>query len=79
MMRSLLAGSVLVLTSMLSLSPLSSPCLGQIPAKRSQPAFNLFSVEQDVEIGRQAAVEAENQLPLFNDPAVNRYLNRIVQ
>lgn len=78
MMRSL-ATSSLVLASTLSLSPLIAPCTGQTPAKRSQPAFNLFSVEQDVEIGRQAAAEAETQLPLFNDPTVNRYLNRVVQ
>lgn len=74
-----LATSALVLTSTLSLSPLIAPCTGQTPTKRSQPAFNLFSVEQDVEIGRQAAAEAEKQLPLFNDATVNRYLNRIVQ
>ena len=30
--------------------------------------FNVFSVEQDVEIGRQSAAEAERQLPLLRDP-----------
>ena len=74
-----LATSAFVLTSTLSLSPLITPCAGQTPTKRSQPAFNLFTVEQDVEIGRQAAAEAEKQLPLFNDAAVNRYLNRVIQ
>jgi Zn-dependent protease with chaperone function len=78
MLRSLVSSAV-VLTSTLALSPLNSACIAQTPAKRAQPAFNLFSVEQDVEIGRQAAAEAEAQLPLFNDAAVNRYLNRIIQ
>src|SRR6185503_10193190 len=43
-----------------------------------QPGFNLFSVSQDVEIGKQSAVEAEKQLRLLNDANTNRYLNRIV-
>ena len=42
------------------------------------PGFNLFSVEQDVEIGRQSAVEAERQLPLLRDRNVDRYLNQII-
>lgn len=78
MMRFLTAPIVL-LASTVALSPMSSPSEAQSTAKRSPSAFNLFSVEQDVEIGRQAAVEAEKQLPLLNDASVNRYLNRIVQ
>jgi Zn-dependent protease with chaperone function len=42
-------------------------------------SFNLYSVEQDVEIGRQSATEVEAKVPLLNDAAVDRYLNRIVQ
>ncbi len=44
-----------------------------------QSAFNLLSVQQDVEIGKQAAVEAERQLPLLNDRVTDRYLNQIIQ
>jgi hypothetical protein len=36
-------------------------------------------VEQDIEIGRQSAVEAERQLPLLNDRNVDRYLNEIIR
>lgn len=39
--------------------------------------FNLFSPEQDVEIGQQSAAEAERQLPIVNDASVNAYINRI--
>ena len=35
-----------------------------------RPGFNIFSVEQDVEIGRESAVEVEKQLPLLNDSTV---------
>jgi Zn-dependent protease with chaperone function len=39
--------------------------------------FNVFSVEQDVEIGRQSAAEAERQLPLLRDSAVQGYVERV--
>jgi predicted Zn-dependent protease len=42
-------------------------------------ALNLFSVEQDVRLGRQAAGQAERQLPMIHDGAVEGYLNAIVQ
>jgi Zn-dependent protease with chaperone function len=41
-------------------------------------AFNLFTVEQDVEIGRESAAEAERTLTLLGDASVDRYLNQIV-
>jgi hypothetical protein len=44
-----------------------------------KPGFNLFSAEQDLEIGRQSAGEAERQLPVMNDREVNDYINRIGQ
>ena len=61
--------------------PARSPCW---PSSRSLPAaakptayrpgFNLFCPQQDVEIGRQSAAEAERQLPLLRDRAVDGYL-----
>ena len=58
---------------------LSAPCLAQTTTKEPTPGFNLFSVNQDIEIGRQSALEAERQLPLLNNRNVDTYLNRIVQ
>lgn len=43
------------------------------------PGWNMFSAQQDVEIGAQSAAEAERQLPLLNDRQVNDYINRIGQ
>jgi beta-barrel assembly-enhancing protease len=43
------------------------------------PGWNMFSAQQDVEIGAQSAQEAERQLPLVNDADVNAYVNRIGQ
>jgi hypothetical protein len=44
---------------------------------------NPIEIQKDVELGRQAAAEAERQLPLMNDPEVEEYIdsigNRLVQ
>ena len=52
--------------------------LAQSTVKQPQPGFNLFTVSQDVEIGRQSAVEAEKQLRLLNDRNTDAYLTRII-
>ena len=41
-------------------------------------AINLFSVQQDAQIGRQAAADAERQLPMVRERNVEGYLNAIV-
>ncbi len=43
------------------------------------PGWNMFSPQQDVEIGQQSAVEAERQLPILNDRNVESYVNNIGQ
>jgi Zn-dependent protease with chaperone function len=43
------------------------------------PGWNMFSPQQDVEIGAQSAAEAERQLPLVRDAEVEAYVNRIGQ
>ena len=55
---------------LLSLTPLWSQT-------EVRPGFNIFSVEQDVEIGRESAVEVEKQLPLLNDSTVQGYIEKI--
>ena len=50
-----------------------------LTAARPAAAINLFSVGQDEQIGRQAARDAERQLPMVRDASVERYVNAIVQ
>jgi hypothetical protein len=45
----------------------SSPSAGS-----ASSSFNLFTPEQDVEIGRQSAAEAEKQLPMLGDASADR-------
>ena len=46
---------------------------------RIRPGFNLFSVEQDQEIGRQSAAQVERQLPLLSDTSTDQYVNAIAK
>ena len=50
---------------------LVSPAWGQTKVK---PGFNLFSAEQDVEIGKQSATEVEKQLPVLKNSMVQNYV-----
>ena len=60
-LRRCVAWGLLATTSALTLSAVSAQT-------KVKPGFNLFSAEQDVEIGRQSAAEAERQLPILRDP-----------
>ena len=47
------------------------PLVARGQTSPATPGFNLFSVEQDVEIGRQSAVQAERQLPMLKNRNVD--------
>jgi len=42
---------------------------------RFKPGFNLFSPQQDVQVGREASAEVEKQLPLVKDAQLERYVS----
>lgn len=44
---------------------------------RVEPGFNLFTHEQDVEIGEQSAREVEQQFPVIDERDVSRYVDRL--
>jgi beta-barrel assembly-enhancing protease len=57
-------------------------CLAFIPAAPAQrtqlkPGWNMFSPQQDVELGKRAALDAEKQLPMCNAPRVDAYLAQL--
>jgi Zn-dependent protease with chaperone function len=74
MKRTIRVPSVLLASALV----LCAPLVARAATSHATPGFNLFTVEQDVEIGRQSAVEAERQLPMLNDRDVDRYLSKIV-
>ena len=44
-----------------------------------KPGWNMFSTQQDVEVGQQVSRDAERQLPMLNDSRVDNYLNKLGQ
>ena len=57
-------------------------CLPFVPAARAQrtklkPGWNMFSPQQDVDLGKRAALDAAKQLPLCDAPKVDAYLTRL--
>ena len=46
---------------------------------RVKPGFNLFSANQDVQVGRQSAAQVERQVPILRNDAATRLVNRIGQ
>jgi beta-barrel assembly-enhancing protease len=42
-----------------------------------KPGFNMFTVQQDIDIGRQSAGQIEGQLPMVTNPAVTQYVSRL--
>lgn len=65
------AASVVAVLTFASLAGAATPT-------QVKPGFNLFSVQQDVEIGQQSAAQAEHQLRMVRDRSVDDYLNEIV-
>lgn len=54
---------------------------GSLFAERTQlkRGMNMYSIEQDKELGQQASAEADKAFPLVNDSQVTSYINRLGQ
>jgi predicted Zn-dependent protease len=49
----------------------------RMPGTPLRPGFNLFTRQQDVELGREAAVEVRKQVKITHDPFLQDYVSRI--
>ena len=49
----------------------------QADRTKLKPGWNLFSPQQDIELGSKVSKDAERQLQLCDDPQVDAYLNRL--
>lgn len=61
----------------LGLVALSPVLMHAVERLSFRPGFNLFSPDQDVEMGQHAAEEVEKQLPLIRDSQVAGYVNNL--
>jgi len=57
------------------LAAVSQPALAQ--RRQPRPGWNVFSVEQDIQLGKEAAAEIEKQVRLVDDRELNDYFQRI--
>ena len=71
--RSLRQALALVVTLMLALAPVAWAD-GRTVLK---PGWNMYSPQQDVEVGQQVSRDAERQVPMLNDSRVDNYLNSL--
>jgi beta-barrel assembly-enhancing protease len=53
----------------------SHPALAQRTSLK--PGMNSFTPQQDIELGRKAAHEVEQKMPMCNDPKVDAYLTKV--
>ncbi|HUM04240.1 MAG TPA: M48 family metallopeptidase [Terriglobales bacterium] len=44
---------------------------------RFQPGFNLFSKQQDVQLGQESAAQVRKQMTVIKDPVLTEYVNRV--
>src|ERR1043165_8404231 len=50
---------------------------GGRPAPHFKPGFNLFTPEQDMELGRRSAQQIAQQVPLLRDEKINNYVSQL--
>ena len=60
----------------LVLAPVQTALAERTPLK---PGWNMFTPDQDVQIGKEASQQAEKQVPLLNNRRVDDYLSRLGQ
>ncbi len=71
-----------VVARVLGLALVASLCLLMVPGSRAQrtqykAAFNFYSPQDDIQLGKQVAMDAEKQLPPCNAPKVDAYLTEL--
>lgn len=54
----------------------STLAFAQGPTK-FHPGFNLFSKEQDVQLGQESAAEVRKKMPIIHDPFLTAYVNKV--
>lgn len=63
--------------AILALVALGASCAARQPGAPIKPGFNVYSKEQDVQIGRQAAAEIRQQVDVVQDGALQDYVRSI--
>ena len=65
------------LTGCVTIGAFAAPVGAQVAIKRSPSGFNLFSMEQDLDVGRQSSLEIERTFPLVTSVRTAQFMNSI--
>lgn len=66
-----------VFVTIVALIAVSTSALAQL--QKLKPGWNLFTVDQDVQLGKEASVELQKQVRVVHNREVDAYLNTILQ
>jgi beta-barrel assembly-enhancing protease len=66
-----------IIYTMFMLALAAAPALARRPGEALRPGFNLFSKEQDVQLGAEAAKQVRQQYKTVNNPALQDYIRRV--
>src|SRR5688500_259257 len=66
-----------ILAGAVTFTPIFGAVEAQVAIKRTPSGFNLFSVRQDVDVGRQSALELERQARLVTSARTTQFLDNI--
>lgn len=64
------------LLALILLLGISLPSLAQ-GMHHFEPGFNLFSKDQDIQLGKENAAEVRKQMKVINDPVLTDYVNKV--
>ncbi len=65
------------LVSVTALAAVAVFAAKQPKLKNLKPGFNMFSKEQDVQLGKESAAEVEKQMPIVKDQGVSSFIDSI--
>jgi len=67
-----------VLAGLVTFASTALPAGAQLAIKRSPSGFNLFTVDEDIRLGRQSAVELERLMRLVTNARAERFLDSVL-
>jgi predicted Zn-dependent protease len=76
-LKRLCGGSMRKTRHMVSLLFLLATLLVAQGPTKLHPGFNLFSKDQDVQLGKESAAEVRKQMTVISDPFLTSYVNRV--
>lgn len=69
--------SCLALSACFAVGSMGAFAQKQKQIQEQKPGFNLFSKDQDIQLGKESAAEIEKQVTVVNNPEVTQYLNLV--